>query len=466
MLRSPASRRRSRAAATGVGRRIVVQHGEHWLRNNGDLAMLGVTVGRLRARWPQAEISVLTSSPALLRAYVPGVRPVADGRLPSPLALEPVGRVVSWLGPSAVGPAAVRWLHARQWSHASVDRIRRILRPVPATAASDITDVESAQLGARTLHDSEGAAVRGASLVLALGGGYVADVDPGETLRLLGLFATAVEQGVPTAMVGQGLGPLRDPRLTAHAARVLPAVDLIGLREGLKGPELLAELGVPDDRVTVTGDDAIELAYAMRSPALGNDLGICLRVAEYSPVAATARAAIRDAVQAVATDAGAALVPLIISEIHSEDRRSTLPLVTGYPRVVPPLGPFVSARAVAERVSRCRVLVTGAYHLAVFALSQGIPVVALTSSAYYDDKFVGLAAMFDGGLDLLHLDDPQLAARLDAAIRARWQQAPLLRERLQVRAVEQIRASTAFYGRIFDLVDERSEQLPAGDGQG
>ena len=46
---------------------------------------------------------------------------------------------------------------------------------------------------------------------------------------------------------------------------------------------------------------------------------------------------------------------------------------------------------VIERVGECRVVVTGSYHGAVFALAQGIPVVALVKSPYYVNKMAGLA---------------------------------------------------------------------------
>jgi polysaccharide pyruvyl transferase WcaK-like protein len=231
---------------------------------------------------------------------------------------------------------------------------------------------------------------------------------------------------------------------------------VIGLREGSRGPGLLADLGVSTDRVTVTGDDAIELAYGVRQPTVGADLGICLRVADYSPVADRAKTIVGRVIRDWAAERDAALVPLIISEYRSEDRRSTLPLVAGYPRVIPPLGRFVPAQAVAGRVSRCRILVTGAYHLAVFALSQGIPVVGLSASTYYDDKLLGLAEMFGGGLSLVRLDDPELEARLREAVRTLWEQAPVLRDGLRARAADQIRRSVALYDRIFELVGKRA----------
>ena len=112
---------------------------------------------------------------------------------------------------------------------------------------------------------------------------------------------------------------------------------------------------------------------------------------------------------------------------------------------------------VARRVGRCRVLVTGAYHLAVFALSQGIPVVALTSSAYYDDKFLGLGEMFGQGLTLIRLDDPDLEPALTAAIDQAWRVAPGVREPLRDRARLQIEASRAAFDRVAGLTQARAK---------
>ena len=97
----------------GSDTRIVIQNGEYWLRNNGDLAMLGITVARLRERFPRATISVLAGGPSLLRAYVPGVRPLSDGhfaRFASPFWRNDA----EIAGPAAVGPLSGGWLHARK----------------------------------------------------------------------------------------------------------------------------------------------------------------------------------------------------------------------------------------------------------------------------------------------------------------------------------------------------------------
>ncbi|OZM79403.1 polysaccharide pyruvyl transferase [Pseudonocardia sp. MH-G8] len=445
--------------------RVLVQDGEHWMRNVGDLAMLSVTLRRLRDHWPDASLHVMTSAPTLLRAYHPDVHPVSDGRLPRWIA-QPLSAVGSRLGPSIAGVGSVGSLRARDflWGAARRIRTRSVAEQVAAPVEESGADADRRDIATRPAVAS---ALRGASLVLAVGGGYMNDIDPWQFHCTLDLLQSAVERGTPTAMIGQGFGPLTAESLVARAGKVLPAVDVIALREGRAGPGLLAGFGVPADRVVVTGDDAIALAYSIRREEMGASLGVCLRVAEYSPVASRAQEAVGRAVRSVAGAAGARLVPLIISEHQSEDRRSTLPLVAGYPDVAPVQGRFVTPLDVARRVGECRILVTGAYHLAVFALAQGIPVVGLSSSRYYDDKLLGLDAMFGGNcVELLRLDDADLEERVAAAARSAWQRAPEVRLRLRESAATQVDLSNEAFDRVVALVDEGQSRPTAPEIDG
>jgi polysaccharide pyruvyl transferase WcaK-like protein len=421
---------------TGAALQIVLQNGEYWLSNKGDLAMLDVTVRRFKEQWPEARIGVLTSAPLMLRAFHPDAEPIVERRRRGRWRRRGAARLVSRLGPGVVGPPSIAWLTARDRVQDFGDRVARRLglrRPARdlrvAAAASD------------------------ASLVVAIGGGYLTDVDAEQAHRTLDLLEAAADHGIATAMVGQGLGPLEDAELVERARTVLPRVDVIALRERRRGPALLDGLGVAADRIVITGDDAVELGYGARRDEQGTDIGLCLRAAGYSPVARAGRAAVSRAVRAVADENGCTIRPLIISEFRSEDRRSTLPLVTGFPRVAPVLGRYATPRELADRVAHCRVLVTGAYHLAVFALSQGIPVIGLSSSRYYDDKLHGLRDMFEGGLEPLRLDDPQFEAHLGSALRSAWERADEVREPLRERARAQIASSREAFGRVCALLE-------------
>jgi polysaccharide pyruvyl transferase WcaK-like protein len=446
---------------------ILIDHSEYWLRNNGDLAMLAVTLGRIKERWPRARIGVLTDAPLVLHGYFPEAEAITVGAAHPWAAPTPVERLAARLGAKVVGPPAIAWLQGKTWLSAKAAGVRRRLEAAYAALRNRQPPTDATISARGFVYPGSAAAVRGASLVLALGGGYLTDADAKQTNRVLNLLEYARDYGVPVAMVGQGLGPLEDPELGARAAEVLPHVQIIAMRERLKGPALLARLRVSSERAMVTGDDAIELAYGVRSATFGTSIGFCLRVAHYSPVSRAAVDTVKTVVRSFAEDMGASLAPLIIAEFRSQDRRSTLPLVRGFADVTAPLGRFVHPREVASRVSSCRIVVTGAYHLAVFALSQGVPVVALSSSAYYDDKFIGLGDMFGGvGLELIGLDDPQLEQRLDSAIRVAWTQAPQVRETLRQQALAQIEASKKAFESVFQLVESQPRAAdPAEYGQ-
>lgn len=450
--------------SAGRSLRILIESSEYWLLNMGDLAMLDVTVRRFRDRWPEARIGVLTDTPALLHAYFPGVDAVA------PLgssAWSPAGRwaaLAERAGPRLVGPFAIGFLTARAWlpqkARGARRRATRLLRsatgrmrrrdPLRTQQVAAAEAPAGPALGSLT--ETTRTAIAEASLVAALGGGYLTDADPWQSARVLNVVEHAARNGVPTAMLGQGLGPIDDPALLSRAAEVLPQVQVIALRERRKGPDLLQRAGVSPSRVEVTGDDAIELPWSQRPSDLGGDLGLCLRIAGYSPVTEAARTAVATSVQSLAREVGAGVVPVVIAEYRSQDRRSTLPLLEGWDGARRPLGRFARPQDVARQVGTCRVMVTGAYHAGVFALSQGIPVVALTSSAYYDDKFLGLGDMFGTGLELLRLDTDDLAEQLSAAIRSAWKAAPEVRPALLASAEHQIALSRRAFDRVCGLV--------------
>ncbi|WP_433205615.1 polysaccharide pyruvyl transferase family protein [Nocardia sp. CA-107356] len=426
--------------------RVLIENGEYWLRNRGDIAMMVVTVERIRARWPRARIGVLTHQPSVLRGLLPDAEPIC-GPDWSWGSHGWQGLLNRTAGTTVVGPAALWW-------RAATDGPKDRLRAIRVRGRGEIsTPQESAVAPELEFPVEIPAAVEQASLVLANGGGYMTDVDRYQAHRTLNLLEHASALGIPTALIGQGMGPMRDPYLLQRAAEVLPKVDFVALREGRRGPALLDKFGVASDRVLVTGDDAVEFAYRSRDARIGADIGVCLRVADYAQVSLAAQGIVGQVVRTRAAELDAGLVPLIISEYASEDRLSTLPLLAGAAKPLPAVGRGGTPADVARQVGRCRVLVTSAYHLAVFALSQGIPAVGITASEYYDDKFHGLAQMFGTGLRVVHLNDPELEQELTMALDELWDDAPALRDPLQQRAVEQIDTGRSGLERVFGLVE-------------
>lgn len=427
--------------------RILLDNGEHALLNKGDIAMLQACLARLRVLRPDAEVHVVTASPWRLRLYAPSVHPVVwTGGAELRRAGRAGSAVRALLPPSLLGIAVD--LHADR----AGGGLRRLARSLAARRAGDACDLLPD--GSPTGGDPAGRPdLHGADLVLALGGGWLTDVDSATTARILTLLETAADAGVATAMLSQGIGPLEDPDLRRRAADVLPRVDLIALREPLLGPRLLRELGVPPERVVVTGDDALELAADEPPIPLGRGIGVTLRFSRYSGLGEDRLLRLRRAVHAAAAERAAPLVEFVISEFDDEDRRATRLLTNGYPDVVREDRPSRPPAAIIRRVAGCRIVVTGTYHIAVFALARGIPVVCLSGTEYYDGKFQGLRALFgEDAVEVLALADPGIESALGEAIARMWDAAPRVRSSLLASARRQLEEQRRFYRRVVDLV--------------
>lgn len=411
--------------------RAFVEPGGFSSLNLGDEVMLRVALSRTYARWPGACMTVNTSDGPGLQRNFPGLHSS------DPLGARVWSADLYW--------RRLPWLFGRGW------RAARRRAPGVATAVADA--VARSRGAAPNAASQYRRAVRNADLVLVAGSGAMTDAFPHRTGEVLATLSLAAGTRAVSAVVGQGIGPLARPGLLGLVAQTLPEVDVIALREGLFGPELLARAGVNLSRVTVTGDDTIEAAHARRAPQLGSDVGLNLRVATYSGVNRVEAQAIVAATRTFASGHAAELQQIVISRHAGETDEQHL----GAP--VESLDGDHFERCMSA-VARCRVCVVGSYHAAVFALSAGVPVVAVVGSRYYAQKFAGLAAQFGSeGLVLVCAGTPTTAADVCAAAERLWQEAPRLRPSLLTEATRQVAASTASYDHVFDVVDHRRSQV-------
>ena len=398
---------------------ILVENGSYSLGNHGDAAMLIVAFNRLRELWPDTSIAVITSEPARLQAYCPGAVPV--------IVRYPIWW--RWLGSAArrLAPAASHrhqsvlesWIK-RRWPAA----FKRVLRE----------------------------AVAAAEIVVHSGAGVITDEFESEALQRLNLFQEAVQAGKPTAMFSQGIGPLNSSRLRALTRSVLPSVQVIGLREDRISLPLLMDLGVSRSSVMTTGDDAIELAHAARASALGDQIGVNLRMTPYARLSVRDSGligSIRRALKTAEARHDASLTPLPTAP---GDESSILTVLNRQNERPEAQESDATLFEMLERINRCRVVVTGSYHAAVFALAQGTAAICLARSAYYSQKFTGLADLFGTGCDVLILDDADLPEKLEAAIDEAWRLSKDARPQLLEAARQQIEASQKAYQVFGNLV--------------
>ena len=125
---------------------------------------------------------------------------------------------------------------------------------------------------------------------------------------------------------------------------------------------------------------------------------------------------------AVAAELGAPLIGLPVSRYRADADLAALRslLRPADARAGLTLDDLTSPQQLISAVARCRAIVTGSYHVAVFGLAQGVPVVCLTKSSYYDAKFAGLRAMFPRACFVVPLGGPEEAAGLRSAVQAAW----------------------------------------------
>jgi len=398
--------------------RILVDQSGHDLQNMGDIAMLQSCVSRLLGQWPDADITVIARSAALLAEFCPDASPIwraSDRRLARCLP----GRYRS------LWQTTVPYLSARIAG-------RRVSLSQPRTALQ---------------------AVRAADAVVAAGGGYFTDVWRWQAMGVLGNLSMAQRLGKPTAMFGQGIGPIRNRLLRRQARAVLPRLAVLGLREGLMSRDLALSLGARPSAVTVTGDDALELIAD--DGILGGDaLGINLRITRYAGVDRAAAAAIGAAIVAEAAALAAPVVALPVSRhpVESDIESIRCMLRAGRPPADAVPRDLSTPEALARAAAGCRAIVTGSYHGAVFGLAKGVPCVCLTNSRYYDGKFTGLRALFPETCRVIPLDSPGFDVSLRTAIRQAWNIPVPLRAAARVAATQQRAAGRAAYAQFRDMI--------------
>ena len=169
-------------------------------------------------------------------------------------------------------------------------------------------------------------------------------------------------------------------------------------------------------------------------------------------------ARLREPLLQIASELGAPLRVIPISRLPDEaDAAQVERILDGYARVEYPDVSGDSPLRVIEEIGLCRIVLTGSYHAGVFALSQGIPVIGLVGSEYYQWKFDGLAHQFGEGCRVLRLDSPTLATDLRTMLRELWDGAADLRPVLLGKAERQMEAGRSAYAHVANLLRQRLE---------
>jgi polysaccharide pyruvyl transferase WcaK-like protein len=365
---------------------ILVDQSAYELVNIGDIAMVQSCIIRLRQLWPDAEIKVVARDLERLHAFCSDVVPIE-----------------------------------RRSGHPGLRLVPPRYRPVWDSISPYLSGCISRMRLPGSEPHSAVPAVRSADIVVAAGGGYLTDAFWLHATGILGLLSLAQRLGKPTAMFGQGIGPISQRALRIQARTVLPRLNVLGLREGNVGPDLALSFGVRPATLKVSGDEALELT-SRTDVSSGNALGVNLRVSGYAGVDPVVAAAIGDLLLESANDLQAPLVALPVCRGPAgEDLQAIRALFNHRDSNTKIILDDISTPAeFIDAAASCRVIVTGSYHAAVFGLAQGVPAIGLTKSSYYDAKFAGLRALFPSACTAISLSRPDYATRLRSAVIDAW----------------------------------------------
>lgn len=372
--------------------------------------MLQACYQRIVRRWPNAVVHVVCYRPEALEELCPGAIP---------------------LGPPFRDAPVVRHMN-RRVRLGSEQILKTFLPLVPLSPPSRQSDDETPSLRA---------AVAAADGVIASGGGYLCDKFWWHGLGVLAALRAAQRWRIPTAAVGQGIGPLRRGPLRSIMGRIMRDLDVLTLRETRTGGPLLAEMGLIDpevipspDRPSVTsstgrlieltGDDALSLGLAItpKPESERTSLGFNVRVGADSELSDTH--GLGEAAVAAAAGHGVGIITLPVSNYAVQDDHSHSTELLA--QVAADAGVLVVSErielpvALAEAASRCAVVVSGSYHGALFALAQGCPVVMVVANDYYVQKSSGLAELYPGLLRVVRGNEPDQGERLRRAIEEAW----------------------------------------------
>jgi polysaccharide pyruvyl transferase WcaK-like protein len=407
---------------------ILVENGSHHMLNMGDVGMLQVGLQRILDHYPDANLHVITQNPERLLNIFPFAIPVSSRGM-------------------------VLWQRKTYFS--------RLVRHLPAKFSERLNNLENKYTAGsphRTYFlkrrftninqrdaidlDEYFQAIKNADAVISTGNGLINDMFVQSSQALLDTFTMAHAFHKPTAMFGLGFGPLENYSTIEKVRAVFPRLKILCFREGLTSLPLMSALGIQQDNVIVTGDDAVELAYQPGKQISGNYLGFNLRLSNASQVSENKLAEVKQVLKEVSSRLQTQIIPIPVIFKPPYDDISSIKKVIGSLKVDYQDAEAINTPAdLVRQISRCRIVITGAYHSAVYALAQGIPVIALAKSEYYQSKFGGLSDQFGGGCKIVYYDDPCFRFKLFEEIIDMWNRADQYRDHLLAAAECQVLSS-------------------------
>jgi len=411
-------------------KKILIDNSGYQLKNIGDTAMLLVATNRLQQLFPYAEIRVFTAAPKNLKKILPNAIPISLIGRNQWLSSWNVCSRLSRLLPTFI----YSWLQCQEnYLKLKYPFISRYWMSYKRYKKRDISPMVN------FLQE-----ISKADIVVATGGGYITDSFEFHATSLLQTLALAQSFNKPTALFGQGLGPSSSKQISYWTNLVFPNLKVLSVREGVHSKPFALLTNINRNKVVVTGDDAIQLAFPKKTNLLGRNIGVNLRVAKYSGIEKETVNIIKRVLNDAAKILDSNLCSIPISMHDGDSDLIPLQLLLG-DRLMGEATNLDTPEKIIEQAGRCRIVITGSYHAGVFALSQGVSVIGVVASHYYRYKFEGLASQFKGGCQIINQNQPDFENSLISLIYTSWANAGILKPKILKQALEQVMLSENVY---------------------
>lgn len=292
----------------------------------------------------------------------------------------------------------------------------------------------------------------GDGLVIS-GGGNLTSPWPNCIYERLAFCRRAARAGAPIVFLGQTFGPKLEPHHRRVLAEMLELASWVGVREE-HSFALALDLGASRSRLSYQLDDAALLGADRAPPAMAFHVQDPWIAVTFHPmVDPTGQDPLLDALarelDTVAEHAGCPLVfiphakaaPALGAPWSDEDVGNAI--ARRMQRGVLHVLPVMMSRDVASLTRAAAMVISSRYHPIVFALSAGVPCVAIPTDRYTGVKLRGALAHYERTGDACDFADVHDGGLADMAIR-RWTRRAEVRRLIEaqgavVAADEQIR---------------------------
>jgi len=225
--------------------------------------------------------------------------------------------------------------------------------------------------------------LRGATALISGGGGLIQDqTSRRSALYYLGVIALASLRRCPVFLVGQGLGPIRNPLLYRLAGRLLSRAEFAMVRDQ-PSLKLLSGWGLAEDKAVLGGDLALllwpglqKLRVAAKGAEEGGDKAPYVAVCLKGELSERLKAALARQLDRLAEE-----LRVVLLALHPDEDLSPMEEIAaqmnGSALVLDTAG--VGLKEVLECLAGAQAVVGMRLHALIFAMLAGRPFIAISS---------------------------------------------------------------------------------------